>query len=544
MASMSSATAATPVVLGAQEPRLCAVPEGVVSSAGQETVDLARLAGLDLDPWQELVLEQALGEGEDGRWAAFEVGLVVPRQNGKGSILEARELAGLFLFGEKLLIHSAHEQATSSEHFRRLLTLIEGVPEFERRVLKAPKGKGAEAIELRGGQRILFKTRTGGGGRGLTGDFVGLDEAMILPVATTAALVPTMAARSVSGNPQLWYAGSAVDQDKHEHGIVLASLRARGLAHAPRVAYFEWSADGDDPSAVPGDVRSDPDVWRQANPGLGIRISLEHVANECGGALGPREFAVERLGIGDWPDLDQDDSDAVISRETWAELLDVGSQAQDPVCFAIDVRPDFTAAAIGAAGHREDGLAHLEVVDHRAGTNWLVERLVELGRHRPVAICFDERSPAAAVAKRATASGRRPQAGHRPRVRRGMRAAARRCRAAPGPPPRHRRAGVGDPRRRHPAARRRVGVVAPLVEGRHLPAGGVHARPVGPRGSIHRRPVRVVGLAVAAALAVAGVLTILVGLAMLVPLPVMLIVCGAAAAAVGLFAINVDRKAR
>jgi hypothetical protein len=37
-----------------------------------------------------------------------DVGLVVPRQNGKGTILEARELAGLFLFGESIL-HTSHE---------------------------------------------------------------------------------------------------------------------------------------------------------------------------------------------------------------------------------------------------------------------------------------------------------------------------------------------------------------------------------------------------------------------------------------------------
>jgi hypothetical protein len=57
-------------------------------------------------------------ERADGKWAAFEVGLNVARQNGKGSILEARELAGLFLLGERLIIHSAHEFATSLEAFR------------------------------------------------------------------------------------------------------------------------------------------------------------------------------------------------------------------------------------------------------------------------------------------------------------------------------------------------------------------------------------------------------------------------------------------
>jgi hypothetical protein len=138
---MNSPSAAPIDLRGAREPRLRLVPD-YVQTAGEDAIDLAALAGLELDEWEQFVLLDALGEREDGKWAAFEVATVVPRQNGKGTILEARELAGLFLFGEKLLIHSAHEQATSSSHFLRLLNLIEGVPEFERRIDKAPKGKG------------------------------------------------------------------------------------------------------------------------------------------------------------------------------------------------------------------------------------------------------------------------------------------------------------------------------------------------------------------------------------------------------------------
>jgi hypothetical protein len=278
-----------------------------------------------------------------------------------------------------------------------MLQLIEGVPEFEQRVLKAPKGKGAEAIELRGGQRILFKTRTGGGGRGLTGDLVVLDEAMILPEATVAALVPTMAARSIHGNPQLWYAGSAVDQQKHEHGLVFARVRTRGLANAARVAWFEWSVEGDNPDRVTEAVRHDPVSWAQANPGMGIRISAEHIENECNGALGPREFAVERLGIGDWPDPDAEPGDG-ISLEAWLGLVDAQSSMVGRVCLAIDVTPSRSHASIGAAGRRPDGLAHVEVVEHKAGTGWVVDRVAELkASHNPIAVVLDSAGPAAAL---------------------------------------------------------------------------------------------------------------------------------------------------
>lgn len=353
------------------------------------------MAGLHLDPWEAAVLMGALGERQDGKWSAFEVGLVVPRQNGKGSIMEARELAGPILFGEKLLIHSAHEQATSSEHFLRLLALFEEA-EFTSRMKRPNRGKGSEAILFTNGSRILFKTRTGGGGRGLTGDFVGLDEAMFLPAATIAALVPTMAARSVHGNPQLWYAGSAVDQQANEHGLVLASVRERGLAGKPRVAYFEWSAEGENPDEITEEARRDPNVWAQANPGMGIRISQEHIANECDGALGPREFAVERLGVGDWPATDG--SGDGIDYEKWVGLLDEDSTALDPVYFAFDVKPDRSGSSIGVAGRRPDGQFHVELVDRRPGTGWVAKRVVELLRaHSATGVKCDGRGPGASL---------------------------------------------------------------------------------------------------------------------------------------------------
>lgn len=357
-----------------------------------------------------------LGERPDGKWASFEFGVVAPRQNGKDAIFEGRELTGLFLLNEQLIIHSAHEQATATEHFRRLLNLIEGVPEFDRRVLKAPKGKGAEAIELRGGQRIFFKTRTAGGGRGFTGDLVVLNEAMIVPGAFTAALVPTMAARSIEGNPQLVYGASAVDQQQHEHGIVLSRLRHRAMKGAMRVGYCEWSVDVRawleahglefDPKKpeieqVPAELLADPEAWAESNPGLGIRISQEHIANEQGGseggAMAPREFMVERLGIGDWPSIDGTEG-SVLNLDTWNEIADEHSKATGPVAFSFDVSPDRSSSTIAAAGSRADGHRHIEVIDYGRGTAWVIDRLVELkGRHAHVGIVCDGAGPAGSL---------------------------------------------------------------------------------------------------------------------------------------------------
>lgn len=95
-------------MIGDQRPRLCSLPDSDSVSAGQDAIALASMAGLRLDDWQKFVLVNSLAKAGD-KWAAFEVLCILSRQNGKGAILEARELAGLFLFNEKLIIHTAHE---------------------------------------------------------------------------------------------------------------------------------------------------------------------------------------------------------------------------------------------------------------------------------------------------------------------------------------------------------------------------------------------------------------------------------------------------
>lgn len=381
------------VSLGSQTPRILASPPRAVS-AGDEAVELAAHAGLDLDPWQKLSLVEGLGATADGQWAAFQVALEVSRQNGKGGILEARELAGLFLLGERLIIHTAHEFATSLEAYRRILELIESTPDLDRRVFKIMRSNQDRGIELKSGQRLLFKARSRGGGRGFSGDCVILDEAFELPVAAHGALLPTLSARP---NPQVWYASSAVNQKVHPHGVVLSQLRSRALAGGdPSLCYLGWNVDEDDYYADPANVATDPRFWAIANPGMGIRITPEYVANEQRG-MDAETFATERLGVGDWPDPNEDASQ-IIPRETWDGLADVDSTMDGPVAFAVDVNPERSYAAIGVSGRRTDGKKHLEVVEHKAGTRWVSGRMLELiGKWQPCAVVIDGTGPAASL---------------------------------------------------------------------------------------------------------------------------------------------------
>lgn len=337
-------------------------------------------AGQPLDPWQRDVLEDALGETPEGRWAASEVGLIVPRQNGKGTILEAKTLHSLFLAKSKLVLWSAHEFKTAREAFLRCRSLIDGCDDMRKKVKAIRVGAGEEGIELTTGARLRFVARSRGSGRGFAAPDVILDEAFALTDEQMGALMPTLSAQP---DPQIWYASSA----PLAVSVVLRRLMKRGRAgNAPGLAYMEWSADPE----LPND---DPEAWAAANPAWGTRITTGTFAREMG-SMEDAEYRRERLGIVDLDDL----ASQVLEAKVWAALGDEQSQATDPVTFAVDVTPDRASAAICMAGYRQDGRRHVEVVQQGGGTRWVVDRLVQLvSRWNVCAVGLDANSPAASM---------------------------------------------------------------------------------------------------------------------------------------------------
>src|SRR5690349_2690256 len=138
------------VLRGVQVPRVRHAPS-VRANDWEDVADLAKAYGLVLDEWQENVLEAAMGVRSDGQWATPTVGVSVPRQNGKGALIEARELAGLLLFGEKTIIHSAHEQKTARVGFERILSYFENYDDLRKKVRSTMSALGREHIKLKSG---------------------------------------------------------------------------------------------------------------------------------------------------------------------------------------------------------------------------------------------------------------------------------------------------------------------------------------------------------------------------------------------------------
>ncbi|WPH57624.1 terminase large subunit [Mycobacterium phage WXIN] len=280
---------------------------------------------------------------------------MVSRQNGKGSCLEAIELAGLFLFGERLIIHSAHEFKTAADAMRRLdLLLTQGGVKH-----KAVASHGQEKIEiLEGpakGARVMFITRTKGGGLGFSADRLILDEAMTISPESYQALLPTLISRP---NPQIWLTGSAVDQRIHAGCEQFAGLRYRALNSEPgkRICYLEWSA--------PEDLEdfSDRDCWWMSNPGGGIRITEEDIEAEYDSFMaagGERAFGVQRLGVGDWPTPGIAASE--IPLDHWRTMRNPEPELSGPTALTLYRSPEGGPWSITGSQRTTDGRINVEV---------------------------------------------------------------------------------------------------------------------------------------------------------------------------------------
>lgn len=419
-------------------PRVCMVPAYAFSS-GPEAIELAASAGLILDPWEQLALILGLGETAEGRWAAFQIALIVARQNGKGAVLEALGLFWLFATGEALIGHTAHEYKTAMEAFRRILSLIENTDWMRKKVKKIINTNGEEGVELlpqpvvitgygpqssnqMEARRLRFLARSKGAGRGFTFRKLIWDEAYALTEEQQEAQLPTM---SAVPNPQVWLTSSPPLTS--DTGIPL--FKARRNAGKPGSVFLDYGAEGSLEKLDEIDL-DDVALALKTNPNAPERISEEAMARERV-AMGDRGYARERLCI--WPP-DLLAGYLVITKEQWAELADPRSGsatwpepdgllpheaemfrldlalkmvgAEPPTALvghpviAVDVAPRVSGnppASLGLASRRRDGKTHLELIKSGTGTAWLVRDAVALVLSTGARIVIDPGSPAGSI---------------------------------------------------------------------------------------------------------------------------------------------------
>jgi hypothetical protein len=350
-------------------------------SYGDEAVDLAATAGRAADDEQRLAIDALLSYGPGGTWAALESGILEARQNGKSAgVLLPVVMFDLWLLPPDRIVWTAHLFRTSRDAFTDFCTCIETSPELSRRVKHISFSHGEESIELHSGAKLEFLARSSGGGRGLGGKRVVMDEALFLSAGEMGALMPVLSARP---DPHINY-GSSAGKATSTH---LHNLTKRGRKGGDQsLIWVEYCSPGswDDPPCeqgrkcphvvdTEGCALDDETRWPNANHTVGKRITYAYVRAERR-TLEPREFGRERLG---WHELPVG-SGGAIDIDVWRKFADPESHREGDVTIGVDIAPSRDYAAIGLFGRRGDLLEHLQLMDVRAGTDWIVPRLVEL----------------------------------------------------------------------------------------------------------------------------------------------------------------------
>lgn len=391
-----------PGLTGRQTPQHLSVFDGDHTD-GDRAIELARRLRSRPFPWQRDCIRDVMSRRPDGTWTHPDAVIVCPRQNGKSEVLIVRILFGILKLDETV-IFTAQRWTTAEDIYLRTLTLIERSASFRRLVSKKTCSQGRGVIKLSTGGQVVFTTRSADAGRGLTKiDLVIYDEAYSLTDGEMSALSP---AQLAAADPQTIYTSSAVNQDIHKDGLVLASIRERGRDGESDLYFAEFCAP-------PGMDRDSEEAWAAANPSYGVIQNATKVRKLMRGfstAAGRKSFDVEILGWGDWPSTDEvDELDPIFDLDAWkaqqvTELPKTGHSA-----IVIEMTPDRSHAYIAGAV-RTGGKIHLELgLVAKPGPRVLNAAIGLIGRWDPVALVIESYSPAASMLPELRTRGIEPE---------------------------------------------------------------------------------------------------------------------------------------
>ena len=345
-------------------------------------------------PWQRHVADIAGEIDPSGVGYAYPiVVLVVPRRAGKTLLTLAVGLAHARARAAVRAWYTAQRREDAARQFRDEWSpaITSSALLDSQFVLK--RGAGKEGVwARRGSSRLQIFPPTETALHGHNADLVVFDEAWAFDTmqgdALEAAARPAQLTRPWR---QLWIvsAGGTVESTWLDRWMTLGRAGAQG------VAYFEWSADDQAHDYDPGD----PAVWRASHPSLGYGFTTDELAVLWATKTSTAEF--ERSYLNVWPRPSEITQEA-IPVELWAACADPGSSVPDgaAIVWGVDVTPERHRGAIAAVGERPDGRTHVEIVEHRPGVDWLVDRVAELTRaHRSRCIVLDPGGPAGALAR-------------------------------------------------------------------------------------------------------------------------------------------------
>ena len=225
----------------------------------QEVADLAEKIGMPLLEWQRFILEDMLRIDEKGEFRRKTLALLIARQSGKTHLARMLILAHLFLWDSKMVIGMSSNRNMALDTFRQVANVITDNDFLKDQVRQIRYANGQESITTLKGNRYQIVAATRDGSRGLTANFLFIDELREISEEGWKAARPTT--RATGG--QTLVCSNAGDA----YSVVLNDLRERALSYpSPTLGWYEYSAP-------PHCKVDDRNAWAMANPSLGTLIS-------------------------------------------------------------------------------------------------------------------------------------------------------------------------------------------------------------------------------------------------------------------------------
>ena len=355
-----------------------------------QRLSLVMRAALDMAPlpWQQLVADTA-GEIDPatGLFRRSVVIVTVPRQTGKTTLRHGWSCLRCLSVPGTRAAYTAQTHKDARDRF------LDGLDLIHRGSLRdhiTPRlSSGSERLVFSNGSTARLFAPLPDALHGSTNDHVDVDELFafdsIRGSELEQAIIPTFTTRKQRPpGTQLWlFSTAGTDQSTWLRKWVDLGRAATSDPSSP-VCHIEWGLpDGEDPL--------DESNWPDVHPGLGHTASFQTL-RDAAAVMSPEEFG--RAFMNQW----SKSADRVIPAPAWAAGLDTGAVCPTRgMVLALDVDFDRSTSAISVAARRPDGRVHVELIDHRPGTSWVADRVIELQRKYRAPIVADPAGPAGGI---------------------------------------------------------------------------------------------------------------------------------------------------
>jgi hypothetical protein len=381
---------------------------------------------LQLYPWQKVLLCRMLELLPDGSLRFRTVVVLIARQNGKSTLSQVLALWFMIVWGWPLVMGTAQDLETAEEVWQGAVDLVEEDDELSKLLKRVVKVNGKKALELKAGSRYKVKAANRRAGRGFTGNLIMLDELRehqnweawgAITKTTMAQLEALVLALSNAGDmtsivlrylrkmgheaigdpdgiceeigasgPTALDLNELSDDDEELDEDELADFEQ----DEDTLGLFEWST-------APGLDKRDRQGWAQANPSLNWNPGFTERTIAAACRTDPEwVFRTEVLCqwsegtlTGPFPPGSWDKGkNPVETLADGTQRVVEGNNIVTDVVVGLDQSHDRSMTYVAFAGHRADGVAQVEIVAARHGSDWVKGYLMDekrRGRIRSVA---------------------------------------------------------------------------------------------------------------------------------------------------------------